>query len=232
MQEESPVGTAAVVELDATAVRRANEERTQVLLVKYHSTKEPSALAEIVELNLDYVKGIVAQVTNTVPWLVDFDDLVSYGVMGLMSAINLYRPEADEIGKRKTRFSTYAFPRIRGSVQDAIRRMSSTSRTRNVHYVPLEDRHTHNIVDPAWDEFSKGLLPPGVTKALREAVHELPLRQGIIILLSIHGMQLSGIEKILGISYTRVIQERQNAIQALRLNLEDRIGNQRETWEE
>ena len=47
--------------------------------------------------------------------ILQYEDMVSYGVQGLLEAHRSYDPN------RGAKFSTYALPRIRGSILDAIR---------------------------------------------------------------------------------------------------------------
>lgn len=46
---------------------------------------------------------------------VEFDDLVGYGVFGLLDAIDKYDPE------KNVKFNTYAVTRIRGAIFDELR---------------------------------------------------------------------------------------------------------------
>lgn len=64
--------------------------------------------------------GLVYKIAHTMQYgltnsLMDFDDLVSEGILGLMDAFNKYDPE------RGAKFSTYAGIRIRGRMMDAYR---------------------------------------------------------------------------------------------------------------
>jgi RNA polymerase sigma factor for flagellar operon FliA len=55
------------------------------------------------------------RVRADMPAHVDTADLVSYGLVGLISAIDRFRPE------RETKFDTYAMVRIRGAILDELR---------------------------------------------------------------------------------------------------------------
>ena len=55
------------------------------------------------------------QVRAHMPAHVDTADLVSYGLVGLMTAIDRFRPD------RETKFDTYAMVRIRGAILDELR---------------------------------------------------------------------------------------------------------------
>jgi RNA polymerase sigma factor for flagellar operon FliA len=62
--------------------------------------------------------GLVGYVANKIknyPSFLEIDDLVAYGVFGLMSAISRFDPE------KGVKFETYAMARIRGSIIDELR---------------------------------------------------------------------------------------------------------------
>lgn len=77
------------------------------------------------KLILEYyglVKHVAGRLARTLPANVAFNDLVSYGLLGLADAIDRYEPE------RGYRFSTFAAPRIRGSILDCLREDDWTPR--------------------------------------------------------------------------------------------------------
>jgi len=61
------------------------------------------------------VKYIAGKVVMGMPQNIEFDDLVSYGVFGLIDAIGKFNPE------RGIKFKTYAMTRIRGAIFDELR---------------------------------------------------------------------------------------------------------------
>ena len=63
------------------------------------------------------VKYAAGKVTMKMPQNIEFDDLVSYGVFGLLDAIEKYNPY------RKVAFKSYAYIRIRGAILDELREM-------------------------------------------------------------------------------------------------------------
>ena len=62
------------------------------------------------------VRSLAWQISRRVPSSVDMDDLISEGQIGLLCAARDFDPA------REVQFSTYAFWRIRGAMQDWIRR--------------------------------------------------------------------------------------------------------------
>jgi len=77
---------------------------------------------EIIKKNIPLVKYIASKVIVGKNKYVEYDDLISYGMIGLMDAINKY----DDTKGMK--FSTYAAIRINGSIIDEIRKSSPISK--------------------------------------------------------------------------------------------------------
>jgi RNA polymerase sigma factor for flagellar operon FliA len=61
------------------------------------------------------VKYVAGKVSMGMPQSIEFDDLVSYGIFGLIDAINKYDPA------RGIKFKTYAMTRVRGAIFDELR---------------------------------------------------------------------------------------------------------------
>lgn len=81
----------------------------------YKETKDPAARETLVERYLPLVKFIAGRMAVHLPHRLDIHDLMSYGVFGLLDAIEKYEPERD------VKFETYATTRIRGSIIDGLR---------------------------------------------------------------------------------------------------------------
>ncbi len=61
------------------------------------------------------VKYVAGKISMGMPSNIEFDDLVSYGIFGLIDAINKFDPA------RGIKFKTYAMTRIRGAIFDELR---------------------------------------------------------------------------------------------------------------
>lgn len=72
---------------------------------------------------LPLVKSIVERMDVSIPDFWDKDDMVGYGVLGLLEAVERFRPEAG------AQFATFAAKRIKGAILDALRRDSPLSRS-------------------------------------------------------------------------------------------------------
>ena len=102
----------------------AQAEDTQTLWRQYRVNKGDKALRD--RLILTYaplVKYVAGRLGSGLPAHVDEGDLVSYGLLGLIGAIERYDPERD------VKFETYAIARIKGSIIDELRAMDWVPRS-------------------------------------------------------------------------------------------------------
>ncbi len=68
------------------------------------------------------IRSIATKISSHLPPTVNYDDLVSYGQLGLMQAVYSFQPE------KNVTFQTFAYHRIRGAMYDGLGKMSWTSR--------------------------------------------------------------------------------------------------------
>ena len=90
--------------------------------------KEPidySNTSDVVARYTPFVKSITAKIRRGLPEHIEFDDLIDYGMIGLLEAASRFDPEAG------AHFMTFAYYRIRGAVYDGLRQMGWLSRS---HY--------------------------------------------------------------------------------------------------
>ncbi len=73
------------------------------------------ARCDLVDIYARIVKYVAGRMAIGLPHYVDFNDLVSAGLLGLIQAIDNFDPD------RQIKFETYAIPRIRGSILDELR---------------------------------------------------------------------------------------------------------------
>ena len=84
---------------------------------KYKNTHRKSFREQIIKRYLYLVKYVAGRVAIALPPNIDFDDLVSYGILGLFDAIEKYDPD------QGNKFETYAVSRIRGAIMDELRKL-------------------------------------------------------------------------------------------------------------
>jgi RNA polymerase sigma factor FliA len=95
---------------------KASAEDTAALWANYKKSPGNAQLREKLILKyLHLVRYVVSRLPITLPISIAPEDLVSYGTMGLMEAVERFDPE------RGLKFETYAVTRIRGSIIDQLR---------------------------------------------------------------------------------------------------------------
>lgn len=81
----------------------------------YLENNNENAFAELVESYLPLVRYIASRLNFKLPNHLSQEDLVSYGIFGLMEAVKKFDPQ------KGVKFETYASQRIRGSIIDSLR---------------------------------------------------------------------------------------------------------------
>lgn len=121
------------------AARRKTDARAEALWVEYKRTCSKESREELILHYAPLVKYVAGRVSSGLPSTVEFGDLVSYGVFGLLDAIEKYDLE------RGIKFETYALARIKGAIIDELRAddwvpRSVRSKAREIEraYVALE----------------------------------------------------------------------------------------------
>ncbi len=127
--------------------------------LQYKQTADPHLRERLILTYAPLVKYVAGRLGTGLPAHVEEGDLVSYGLLGLMNAIERYDPGRD------TKFETYAISRIKGAIIDELRSMdwvprSVRSRAREIEraIVELENRYHR---PPSDEEIAKAL---GITE--------------------------------------------------------------------
>ena len=116
---------------------------TARLWVEYKKTGERRLRDQLIVLYSPLVKYVAARVAVGLPQHVDGADLVSYGIIGLIDAIDRFDPV------RQVKFETYAIPRIRGAIIDELRA---------IDWVPRSVRAKARAVEQAYASLEATLL--------------------------------------------------------------------------
>jgi RNA polymerase sigma factor for flagellar operon FliA len=90
-------------------------QKQQELWKKYSEVHDPSVKEQLIIEYADLVKYVAGRLSIYFGSNVEYDDLVGYGVFGLIDAIDKF-----DLTK-KVKFETYASLRIRGAIIDSIR---------------------------------------------------------------------------------------------------------------
>jgi RNA polymerase sigma factor for flagellar operon FliA len=82
---------------------------------KYRRENCQDCRRQLVDLHARIVKYVAGRMAIGLPHYVEFNDLISAGLLGLLQAVDNFDPE------RGIKFETYAIPRIRGAILDELR---------------------------------------------------------------------------------------------------------------
>ncbi len=115
---------------------------TQTLWLDYRRSKDKGIRDRLILTYAPVVKYVAGRLGSGLPAHVEEEDLVSYGLLGLMAAIERYDPNRD------VKFETYAIARIKGAIIDELRAMdwvprSVRARARDIEraIAELEKKH-------------------------------------------------------------------------------------------
>jgi RNA polymerase sigma factor for flagellar operon FliA len=96
---------------------------TQALWLQYKRTGDKAVRDRLILTYAPLVKYVAGRLGSGLPAHVEEGDLVSYGVLGLIGAIERFDPQRD------IKFETYAIARIKGSIIDELRSMDWVPRS-------------------------------------------------------------------------------------------------------
>jgi RNA polymerase sigma factor for flagellar operon FliA len=96
---------------------------TQSLWLEFRRTQDKGLRDRLILTYAPLVKYVAGRLGSGLPAHVDEGDLVSYGLLGLIGAIERYDPERD------IKFETYAMARIKGAIIDELRALDWVPRS-------------------------------------------------------------------------------------------------------
>lgn len=82
---------------------------------RYTLNRDPRARERLVLTYAPLCKYVAGRMGSTLPSYIDLEDLTSYGLVGLLDAIDRFEPS------RGVKFETFALARIRGAIIDELR---------------------------------------------------------------------------------------------------------------
>ena len=100
-----------------------DEAGRKKLLEEHSRTRSPETREKIILEYAPLVKVVAGRLGMYLGYNVEYEDLVSYGIFGLIDAIDKFDCLKD------VKFETYASLRIRGAILDQIRKMDWIPRT-------------------------------------------------------------------------------------------------------
>ncbi|MFZ5519522.1 MAG: FliA/WhiG family RNA polymerase sigma factor [Candidatus Zhuqueibacterota bacterium] len=89
----------------------------------YALTKNPEIKEKLLVHYLPIVKYVASRMLMTLPSSVEYDDLVSSGLLGLIGSVDRFDPE------QGVKFETYVLPRIKGAILDELRTLDWAPRS-------------------------------------------------------------------------------------------------------
>ena len=117
-------------------------EDTQTLWLEYTRTRDRAVRDRLILTYAPLVKFVAGRLGSGLPAHVDEGDLVSYGLLGLIGAIERFDPQ------REIKFETYAIARIKGAIIDELRALD---------WVPRSVRSRAREIERAMGELERRL---------------------------------------------------------------------------
>ncbi len=134
----------------------------QKLWKKYKRTKSQALREEIVKKYLYLVKYVAGRVAIGLPPNVEFNDLVSYGILGLFDAIEKYDVN------QGNKFETYGVSRIRGAIMDELRKLDWAPRL-----LRKRAREIERKIREIEDKFGRVATEEEIAKSMNMSVEDL-----------------------------------------------------------
>ena len=130
MSWEAPAGPGAA----------QGDEETRMLWRRFKAHGDPISRDRLILTYAPLVKYVAGRMRSALPSHVEETDLISYGLLGLIGAVERFEPE------RHIKFETYAVTRIKGSIIDELRSLdwvprSVRARAREIERASAELEH-------------------------------------------------------------------------------------------
>ena len=135
----------AIPEHEPSGPLHPEEDAVQRSWTDYKSDQTPSARDTLILHYSPLVKYVAGRVAVGLPNNIEQSDLISYGIFGLIDAIEKYEPA------RGIKFETYAISRIRGAIIDELRA---------IDWVPRSVRFKAREVEKAYTALENKLKRP------------------------------------------------------------------------
>ena len=102
---------------------RLDENKARELWARYKREGDQAARDHLILAYAPLVKYVAGRMSNGLPSHIEEADLISYGLLGLIGALERFDPE------REIKFETYAISRIKGSIIDELRSLDWVPRS-------------------------------------------------------------------------------------------------------
>ncbi|MDR0584007.1 MAG: RNA polymerase sigma factor WhiG [Treponema sp.] len=131
------------------------QKTEEELWQRYRKTKDPAIREAFIKQYAPLVKYVAGKVAMGMPHNVEFDDLVGFGVFGLIDAIDKYDPE------KNVKFKTYAVTRIHGAIFDELRQIDWVPRS-----VRQKTREIEAVISALEAQFGRTASDQEIAKAM------------------------------------------------------------------
>lgn len=163
----------------STGTKRQRAELEQAW-EEFKTTGSAEAREALILAYVPLVKYVAGRVSVGLPSNVDFDDLVSYGVFGLVDAVEKFDPG------RGVKFETYAVARIRGAVIDGLR---------SIDWVPRSVRQKSKELEQTIGALEAKLGRPASDQEIAEALN-ITVDEYHELLSEVKGVSLASLDEV------------------------------------
>ncbi|TFG58359.1 MAG: RNA polymerase sigma factor WhiG [Spirochaetales bacterium] len=164
--------------------RVLDEQREQEMWIAYKKSKDPKIRDMFIKQYAPLVKYVAGKVAIGMPHNVEYDDLVGFGVFGLLDAIEKFDPD------KHVKFKTYAVTRIRGAIFDELRSIDWVPRS-----VRQKTREIEEAIHKLESSFGRAVSDHEIAKEMGielEDFQKLMLKVSGTSILSLNDVWYSG----------------------------------------
>jgi len=108
---------------DKAAAKQAQQAANRKLWEAYGASRSEELREEIILQYAPLVKYVMGRLAISLPAVLDYEDILSFGTIGLIEAVERFDYE------KGVKFETYAIARIRGAIIDALRALDRLPRS-------------------------------------------------------------------------------------------------------
>lgn len=149
----------------------------EALWREYRRSRDEKLKHELVLAHLPLVKYLAGRLAVKLPSFIGQEDLESYGIFGLLEAVEKYNPDLG------ASFKAYAYSRIRGAMIDEIRKLNWIPRT-----MWQKIQHLNSTRERLQKEFGENVTNETLAGAMGIKVSELHKLAGQANLLSLSSL--------------------------------------------
>jgi len=158
---ENSSGATASSVTDAAERRARKNEQIERMIADYRKSGNLKLKEKILLANMPLISYISERLAVSLPHSVELDDLKSLGVLGLIDAIENYKPE------KQVRFTSYAALRIKGSIIDGLRSLDWVPRS-----VRKKARNLEKLLHQLESELGRPVTDKEMAARLGVELHE------------------------------------------------------------